>query len=162
MPASWSGSEGATALYHTGRPCSIDLGINDYDAIAATLTSHYQRNLQPLIEITPCYVQSVSSLLAMPFELAIQAPGAAHPELSSLGVIDDKLPTTHTGAAATLKIEDWWLGVQITNRILQTYIWTREGQLYLTCHFNDAFYEREFVERLLEEWRSKLVEELIA
>lgn len=163
VPAPWSGSKEATTLYHTGRPCSIDLGINeDYDAIAAMLTSHYQRDLQPLFEIMPYYVHSIGSLLAMPLELAIQAPGAAHPKLSSLGVIDDQLPTTYRGPTTTLNIEDWWLGVQIINRVLQTYLWTREGQLHLTCHFNDAFYERNLVEKLLEEWKPKLVGELVS
>ncbi|KAJ5512031.1 hypothetical protein N7453_004134 [Penicillium expansum] len=162
VTAPWSGPQGATGLYHTGRPCSIDLGVNkDYDAIATILTSHYQRSLQPIFEIMPCYVQTTTSLLAAPLELAIQAPGAAHPELSSLGVIDDRLPTVHTGPAATVEIEDWWLGVQIINRVLQTYLWTREGEIHLTCHFNDAFYEQGFVEGLLEEWKSKLVGELI-
>lgn len=163
VPAPWSGPQGATGLYHTGRPCSIDLVANkDYNTIATTLTSHYQRDLEPLFKILPCYVQTIGSLLATPLELAIQAPGAAHPELSSLGVIEDRLPTVHAGPATTVEIEDWWLGVQIINRVLQTYLWTREGELHLTCHFNDAFYEREFVEGFLEEWKAKLVEELIA
>ncbi|KAJ5698000.1 hypothetical protein N7462_000005 [Penicillium macrosclerotiorum] len=162
IPAPWSGSQGATALYHTGRPCSIDLSINEnYDAIAAMLALHYQRDLQPLFKIMPYYVQSIGALLATSLEVAIRAPGAAHPELSSLGVIDDQLPTTYPGPETTLNIEDWWLGVQITNRVLQTYLWTREGQLHLTCHFNEAFYERNFVEKLLEEWKSKLVGELV-
>ena len=163
VPAPWNGPQGATGLYHTGQPCSIDLGINkDYDAIAKTLTSHYQRDLEPLLKIMPCYVQRIGSLLAAPLELAIQAPGAAHPELSSLGVIDSRLPTVHAGPATTVEIEDWWLGVQIINRVLQTYLWTREGEMHLACHFNDAFYEREFVEGFLEEWKAKLVGELVA
>lgn len=162
IPAPWNGPKGATGLYHTGRPCSIDLDTNkDYDAIAATLTSHYRRDLQPLFGIMPYYVQSIGSLLATPLELAVQAPGAAHPELSSLGVIDDRLPTVHAGPAATVEIEDWWLGVQIINRVLQTYLWTREGEMHLSCHFNDAFYEGAFVEGFLEEWKSKLVGALI-
>ncbi|CAI7608362.1 unnamed protein product [Penicillium viridicatum] len=163
VPAPWSGPQGATGLYHTGRPCSIDLVANkDYDTIATTLTSHYQRDLEPLFKIMPCYVQTIGSLLATPLELAIQEPGAAHPELSSLGVIDDRLPTVHAGPATTVEIEDWWLGVQIINRVLQTYLWTREGKLHLACHFNDAFYEGEFVEGFLEEWKARLVEGLIA
>lgn len=162
VPAPWSGSQGATGLYHTGRPCSIDLDANrDYDAIAASLTSHYQRDLQPLFGFLAPYVQTIGALLATPLELAIQAPGAAHPELSSLGVIDKRLPTVHAGPAATVEIEDWWLGVQIVNRILQTYLWTREGEITLSCHFNDAFYERGFIEGFLEEWKSKLVKGLI-
>ncbi|KAJ5818338.1 hypothetical protein N7474_003929 [Penicillium riverlandense] len=163
VPVPWSGPQGATGLYHTGRPCSVELGVNkDYNAIAATLSAHYQRDLQPLFEMMPYYVQSIGALLATPLELAIQAPGAAHPELSSLGIIDDHLPAVHAGPAGTAEIEDWWLGVQIINRLLQTYLWTRVGQLHLSCHFNDAFYEQDFVEGLLKEWESVLVRELMA
>ncbi|KAJ5163255.1 uncharacterized protein N7500_005085 [Penicillium coprophilum] len=54
VSAPWSGPQGATGLYHTGRPCSIDLGANkNYDAIAANLASYYQRNLEPLFQIMP-------------------------------------------------------------------------------------------------------------
>lgn len=109
----------------------------------------------------PYYVQSIGSLLATSLELAVQAPDAAHPELSSLGVIDDRLPTVHVGPAVTVEIEDWWLGVQIINRVLQMYLWTREGEMHFSCHFNDAFYKRAFVKGFLEEWKSKLVGALI-
>lgn len=163
VPVPWSGSQGASGLYHTGRPFSLDFSVNkDYNAIAAALAARYQRDLQPVFEMMPYYVQSIGALLATPLELAIQAPGAAHPELSSLSVIDDYLPTVHAGPSGTVEIEDWWLGAHMINRILQTYLWTREGQMYLSCHYNDAFYEQEFIKGLLEEWESVLVGELIA
>lgn len=47
------------------------------------------------------------SFFAKPLELVIQAPGTAHPELSSLGVIDNSLPTFRVGSAATVEIEGW-------------------------------------------------------
>ncbi|KAJ5232147.1 hypothetical protein N7468_005103 [Penicillium chermesinum] len=123
VPAPWNGPQGATGLYHSGRPCSVGLGRNpDYDAIAMTLTAHYQRSIQPLFALRPFYVQNIGAMLAAPLELAIEAPGAAHPELSSLGVIDNRLETIHTGPAAMLKIEDWWLGVQVISQVLQGYV----------------------------------------
>lgn len=108
------------------------------------------------------YMQSIGALLSALPDLSIQAPGAAHPELSSLGVIDDRLQTRYTGPGATVEIEDWWLGVQIINRLLRTYLWTRGDELHLACHYNDAFYEGELVERFLEEWKSVLVDELVS
>lgn len=117
--------------------------------------------MNPLFGFLTTYVQTLASFYATPLELAIQAPGAAHPELSSLGIVDDSLPTVREGSAGTVEIEDWWLGVQVINRILQTYLWTREGEISLSCHFNDAFYERGFAEEFLGKWKSKLVEGLI-
>jgi hypothetical protein len=162
MPPPWHRAPGAVSVYHTGKPCSIDLGAHqDFDAIAGFLTSHYRRDLRPLFAIMADYVSKIGAMLALPLELAIQAPGAAHPELSSLGVIDEYLQSRYIGSGATVEIEDWWLGVEVVNRILQTYLWTREGQLHLTCHYNEGFWERQFVERFLEEWRAVLVKELI-
>lgn len=55
------------------------------------------------------YVQSISALLSAPLDLALEAPGATRPELSSLGIIDDRLRTRYTDPGATVEIGDWWL-----------------------------------------------------
>lgn len=162
VPAPWNGSRGATGLYHTGRPFSIELGATDFDTVANSLTAHYQCSLTPLWSLMPFYVQTIGAMLAAPIEIANQAPGAAHPELSSLGVIEDRLPTVHDGPAATVEIKDWWLGVQILDPILQTYLWTRDGEIHLSCHYNEAFYERKLVESLLESWKETLADDLLA
>ncbi|KAK2754388.1 hypothetical protein FQN54_007032 [Arachnomyces sp. PD_36] len=162
LPAPWRDQQGAAGLYHTGRLCSVDMDVNrDFNATARSLRSHYEQSLQPLFGHMTHYVQTMTALLSAPLELANQAPGAARPELSSLGVIDNRLQTTYTGPGGTVDVEDWWLGVEATNRLLSMFLWTRAGELHLGCHYNEAFYEQEFVERFLEECKSVLVDEMI-
>lgn len=57
--APWNGSQGATGLYHIDRPWTIDLTANrDYSSTAASLTSHYQRDMKPLLGILTSYIQA--------------------------------------------------------------------------------------------------------
>lgn len=56
--APWNGTQGATGLYHIDRLWTIDLTANrDYSSIAASLTSHYQRDMKPLLGILTSYIQ---------------------------------------------------------------------------------------------------------
>ena len=162
LPAPWNNHQGAAGLYHTGRICSIDMGVNkDYSSIAGFLRSYYEQDLQPMFGYMAYHLQRLGALLSTPLGLSIQDHGAARPELISIGVVDDRLKTRYTGARATVEIDDWWLGVQTTNRLLPMYVWTRGGELHFSCHYNDAFYEREFVEGFLGEWKSCLVDKLL-
>ncbi|KAH8703890.1 hypothetical protein BGW36DRAFT_287589 [Talaromyces proteolyticus] len=163
LPQPWNGVAGGAGLYLAGKPSSIEFtNMKEFTSIAGYLTTYYQRrDLQQLLESTADCVSQVGAILAAPPEVMLDAPGAAHPELSSLGVIEQRLPSRYTGATAILEIENWWLGVDIINRVLQMYVWTRDGQLHLTCHYNEAFYERDFIKRFLEEWEAVLVTELI-
>jgi len=79
-------------------------------------------------------------MLEVSIEQAIQAP--AQTGLSSLKVIDDRLKSRYTGAAATVEIEGWWMGLCMLTRTVLTYIWTREGQLHMEANYNEAFYEK--------------------
>ena len=160
LPEPWNGAPGALGVYHTGLTCSVDLATSkDFNAITTNLKANYRRDIPSRFSYMTDYVQKVGSILAVPIELAIQAP--AHPELSSLGVIDDYLQSKYTGPASTFEIEDWWIGVQVVNRILQTYLWTRHGQMNLQVAFNEAFYEKGYVEKFLEDWRDLLAKELL-
>ncbi|KAL4786493.1 hypothetical protein BJX76DRAFT_365578 [Aspergillus varians] len=164
LPTPWNGSSGAVAIYHTGKPCSIDFVENkDFTSVSGLLTAHYRRDIQPLFGVMADYVPKIGAMLAMPLDIILQAPGAAHPEFGSLGLVDNHLKTTYArnGSGVDISIEDWWLGVQIINKVLHMYVWTRDGRMYLGCHYNEAFYENEFVERFLEDWREVLVREMV-
>lgn len=52
--------------------------------------------------------------------------------------------------AAIIDIEDWWLSVEIINRLLETTPWTWDGQLNLPVSYNKAFFERDFVELFID------------
>ncbi|CRG91989.1 hypothetical protein PISL3812_09043 [Talaromyces islandicus] len=162
LPAPWNGSAAAGTVYHTGRPCSVEFGANKtYDEIAKFLTTDYKRDLQPLFDFMASYVPKIGAMLAAPLELALQAPGGAHPELSSLGDLDKRLKSRYEGAANAVEVQDWWLGVEIINRLLQSYLWTRNGELHIAHHYNEAFYDRAFVEQVMREWKATIVKELI-
>lgn len=162
VPAPWNGSAAAGTVYHTGRACSVDFGENKtYDEIAKFLTTDYKRDLQPLLDNMVDYVPKIGAMLAAPLEIALQAPGGAHPELSSLGDLDKRFKSRYEGAANTVELQDWWLGVEVINKLLQSYLWTRNGELHIAHHYNEAFYDRAFVEQIMEEWKATIVKELI-
>ena len=162
LPAPWNGSAGCANLYHTGKPCSIDFGENpDFDAVANHLSAFYRQDLGPLFDHMVDYTEKIGGILAAPLEVSLEGPGAARPELSSLGIVDRFLQTSYTGPCGTFEIEDWWLGVQIINRLLQMYLWTRDGRIHLGCNYNEAFYETKFAEDFVNEWRDVLVTELL-
>ncbi|KAL4972044.1 hypothetical protein BDW66DRAFT_164512 [Aspergillus desertorum] len=162
LPAPWNTSAGCASLYHTGKPCSIDLAqLPNFDAVAAHLSAFYHEDLQPLFGHMVDYHRKIGEALAMPLEAALQMPGAARPELSSLGVIDSFLRSSYRGPAGTFEIEDWFLGVQIITRLLQMYLWTRDGSMQLACHYNEGFYESKIITCFLEEWKQVLITELV-
>lgn len=47
------------------------------------------------------------------------------------------------------------------DRSIPVHLWTYDGQMHLSCNYNEAFYEREFVKRFVEEWKAVLVDELL-
>lgn len=105
LPEPWCGSSGAASLYIAGRPCSIDLGLNkDYDAIAGYFASHYQQDQRPFFGYMVDYMQKLQTVLSAPPEVAMRAPGAASPVLSSLGIIENILKSRYEGVARTIEV----------------------------------------------------------
>ncbi|OBT75537.1 hypothetical protein VF21_05886 [Pseudogymnoascus sp. 05NY08] len=164
LSAPWNGPQSAVSLYHTGLPFSIDLNEHrDFNAIAAEMRAIHARNLRNdeshnAIEFLTSYVRKALRALSTAPEDPLQAP--AYQTLSSLGVVNNYLHTKHCGKAATVEIEDWWLSVEIINRVLGTTLWTWDGQLNLSVSYNGAFYERSFVEQFIDGWGTELTRAL--
>jgi hypothetical protein len=167
LPAPWNGPDAAVSLYHAGLPYSIDLVTHqDFPSIAGHLGSYYGRNLaqgepRNLFGFLTEYVHKVLGLLGMQMQPDDPLKQPAHPELSSLGIINQYLAHQHVGAeASSIELEDWRAAVEVTNRLLLVYIWTWNGQMHLDANYNQAFYEPGFVDRFLEEWKGVLLTEL--
>ncbi|ELR04962.1 hypothetical protein VC83_02847 [Pseudogymnoascus destructans] len=160
LSAPWNGPQSAVSLYHTGLPFSIDLNEHrDFNAIAAEMKAIHTRNLrndesQNAIEFLASYVRKALGTLSVAPEDPLKAP--AYQTLSSLGVVNNYLHSKRDGKAATVEIEDWWLSVEIINRVLATTLWTWDGQLNLSVSYNGAFYERSFVEQFIDGWGREL------
>ncbi|KAL2783046.1 hypothetical protein BJX66DRAFT_319243 [Aspergillus keveii] len=161
LPEPWNTAAGCAILGHTGKPVSIDfLEHPDFNTVATHLSTFYSADLQPLFGHMVDLHRKIGEIMSMPFEDALNMPGAARPELSSLGVVDKYLKTKYSGPAGAFDVQDWWLGVQMMNRALQMYLWTRDGSMVLGCNYNEAFYPAEFVELFVEEWKGVLIKEL--
>ncbi|KAL5344880.1 hypothetical protein ACLOAV_010277 [Pseudogymnoascus australis] len=164
LSAPWNGPQSAVSLYHTGLPFSIDLNKHqDFNAITAEMGAIHARTLrndesQNAIEFLSSYVKKALGLLSAAPEDPLKAP--AYQTLSSLGVVDNYLQRKHCGKVATVEIEDWWLGVEIINRVLGTTLWTWNGRLNLSVSYNEAFYERSFVEQFIDGWGRELTKAL--
>jgi hypothetical protein len=57
---------------------------------------------------------------------------SAHPELSSIGRINDYLEAEFKEKAATIEVEDWWIAFEVINRLLLTNLWTWNGEMCLS------------------------------
>ncbi|KAI3008187.1 hypothetical protein CBS147346_2758 [Aspergillus niger] len=166
LPEPWNGSAAAVSLYHTGLPFRIPLypaqveKREEFIRLAREFTSLYKRNLakeapQNLFDFLPTYVGRVMQVLGAAPPDPLLAP--AHPELSSMGRVNQLLKTEVEGKEWTVKVEEWWVAIEVINRLLLTQVWTFNGELVLSVHWNEAFYERSFVEGVFDRWREELI-----
>ncbi|KAL4894455.1 hypothetical protein BDV59DRAFT_175509 [Aspergillus ambiguus] len=187
LPVPWNGPDAAISLYHTGLPFRMPLhpsspaciGSAEAETAATTttalretefvrlanaFTSLYRRDLaqetpRNVFGFLPAYVDKVMQVLSRAPTDPRQGP--AHPELSSMGKLNELLATEVKGTERTLRVAEWWVAVEVINRLLLTNVWTWDHQLVLSVNWNEAFYERELVEGLFGRWREELVMGLI-
>lgn len=164
MAPPFNGPAAAVSIYHTGIPFSIDLETNNgFEPIAAEMLKGYKRDLSKndprnVFQFIAQYVGKVLGVLGTPPSDPLRAP--AHPELSSLGIINDHVSAKYEGSASTLEVEDWWIAVEVINRLLLTNVWTLNGELVLSVNWNEAFHEDLFVSKFLDEWKETVFKEL--
>ncbi|OJJ36261.1 hypothetical protein ASPWEDRAFT_52065 [Aspergillus wentii DTO 134E9] len=162
LPAPYSSSSTAVSIYHTGIPFSVDLSLNNtFTSMASVLAKGYSRNLSKdeprnALQFQAEYVRKVLELLGAAPEDPLRAP--AHPELSSIGVVNGYLQADYEGKASRHEVEDWWIAVEVINRLLCTNVWTWNGEMKLNVNWNEAFYDEDFVINFLDEWKMALVE----
>ncbi|KAJ5784179.1 uncharacterized protein N7503_009391 [Penicillium pulvis] len=160
----YNGPAAAASIYHTGLPISVNLDLcKGFDAISASMSKDYKRKLNKdeprnLFRFMSEYVGKVLIALGAQPEDPLRA--AAHPELSSIGIINDHVLAKHEGPATTVEVEDWWIAIECINRLLLTNVWTWNDEMVLSANWNAAFYEDEFVSRFLNEWKEVVLESL--
>lgn len=164
LPAPYNGADAAVSIYHTGVPFSVDLSeCRDFDSIAAYFRTEYRRKLNQneprnMFNFLAEYVRKVLGLLGSTPPDPLRAP--AHPELSTLGIINDHLQAQYKGNAMSIVVQDWWVAIEVINRLLLTNVWTWNSKLSLSINWNNAFYEDSFVSQFLGEWKTALLKEL--
>ncbi|PYI22624.1 hypothetical protein BO99DRAFT_257453 [Aspergillus violaceofuscus CBS 115571] len=175
LPAPWNGPAAAVSLYHTGLPFRVPLPSaagatthpsDEFTRLSQTFTALYRRNLslstpRNVFRFLPAYVERVMQVLSR--APADPLEGASHPELSSMGRVNDTLTAEEVrGRVRTVRVTTWWVAVEVINRLLLTNVWTWEERMVLSVNWNEAFYAPELVEGLLGAWREELVRGLLA
>ncbi|CAI7589952.1 unnamed protein product [Penicillium glandicola] len=164
LPAPFSGPKAAVSIYHTGIPISIDLNVHkDFDSIATLVREVYKRdfsteNPRNIFQFLAEYVHKVIGILGSPPANPLHA--SAHPELSSIGIVNDYLPDIFKGSASVIEVEEWWIAVEVIDRLLRATLWTFNGQMNLSLNWNEAFYEDEFVHDFMNKWKETILREL--
>lgn len=156
-PHPYNGATNPVSIFHTGIPVAID--ASDFLGNAEQFRRIYAQNLtapgpRNMFSFLPCYVDKVCAVLTQPPPPEALPP--TEPSLSSLGVIDRYLDSTH----GDVEVTDFWLGVEMLTRQLMVYVWTRQGEMELSACYNKAFYTHEFVEEFLSRVQHILFEGL--
>ncbi|KAJ5633221.1 hypothetical protein N7490_009560 [Penicillium lividum] len=107
----FNGPAAAVNIYHAGIPFRIDLGVNkNFESIAANMLKGYQRDFSKngprnIFQYIAHYVGKVLTMLGSPPSDPLRVP--AHPELRSLGIVNDHIVTRYEGSVSTIEVEDW-------------------------------------------------------
>ena len=85
-----------------------------------------------------------------------EVPLSSEPLFSSIGIIDDYLKPNY----GTMKVKEFWAGVEMTTPQVTCYLWTWQGQMTGSACYNETFYEKTFIEYFLKRIISVLEDEL--
>ena len=86
------------------------------------------------------------------------APPPTQPVLSSLGIMDGYVASSHgSGKVCT---ERFWLGIGMLTPGVMCHMWTRGGRMVLSGCFNESFYAKGYVKEFLERVKGVLMEGL--
>ncbi|KAJ5549647.1 hypothetical protein N7513_006881 [Penicillium frequentans] len=158
----WNGTAGASGIYHTARLHSFNMeNGKDYHSISQIQSSFYAESIERTFGFMPLHIQNYTSMIDVPADVANVGSFTARAGMSSLGVVDDHLQNRYEGSRYTIEIDDWWIGTQCLNKELQGHVWTRDGQLHMAIHYNEAFWKNDDVEQFIDEWKSILATEFI-
>lgn len=162
-----SHSADPVALYMSGLPISLPSPTTGatFAFYAHALQALYSQSLAPdrslfLSSLKDWVTHTTGLLAAAPME-GMTEP--SEPALISLGLVDRYVEALYKDRGkkeeddedekmevAMVEVEDFWLGVEMLTRQLEFYVWTFRGRLVFSVCFNQAFYESEFVERVMD------------
>lgn len=112
-----------------------------------------------LLELEEALTRRVSAIVRAPAPKGW--PPAQTPDLSSLGVIDSRIRPKYGAADAPSKVvqlKDFWIGTEMLGRNIQFHVWTWNSQLTLSVCFNQSYYEKQFVDRVVDTVLKELLE----
>ena len=148
------------ALHIAGLP--LVLQLSSYADLALQLRYFYKLRIPPSADssikeaIMVPSTDMMADLVGEPPPAGMPAP--TEPLLSSVGVVDGYLKSDH----GSIKIKDFWVGVEMMTPQIIFYLWTWQGKMTLSAFYNETFYDQEFVQGFLQRVIDILTAELNA
>ncbi|KAI1385503.1 uncharacterized protein F4822DRAFT_345881 [Hypoxylon trugodes] len=142
----------------------------DFKTIVRELTVSYSRDLDKVwdpndgsgrtisfFQLTEVGIQRLMELISTPPPPGF--PLTTTPELSSLGKVENYFQHEYTypgRPASSVEVVDFWVGVNLTNPILQFHLWTWKDEITLSVTWNQTYYEKRFVYSFFDEMMEEL------
>ena len=157
-PSPYNGRTNAVSNFHTGIPVIVT--PSTFLDHTAQLQKQYTNGVivsgpNSLFNFLDCYVRKACDAFMRPPPPEAIPP--SEPALSSLGIIDHFLDKKHGN---NIEVLDFWIGVEMISRQIECYVWTWKGTLRLSGCYNEAYYDRGFVEKFLYMVKDILIEGL--
>ena len=146
------------AVHIVGLP--LALHTSTYANLALQLKQFYKQPLPPAADshiredVLVSYTNQMADIAGQPPPPDILAP--SEPVLSSIGVVDDYLKSKY----GEIEVKDFWVGVETTTPQIVCYLWTWQGKMVFSAFYNEAFYDKSFVQAFLERAMNILFTEL--
>ena len=146
------------ALQIVGLP--LVLQLSGYDDLAQQLKQYYKQRIPPSPDsstdeaIMIPATSKMADIVGQPQPVDFPAP--REPLLSSVGIVDGYLNPDH----GSIKIKDFWVGVEMMTPQIIFYLWTWQGRMTLSAFYNETFYDQDFVQQFLKRGIDVLTTEL--
>ncbi|KAL4875601.1 hypothetical protein BJY04DRAFT_232332 [Aspergillus karnatakaensis] len=156
----------AMGCYYTTMPLTVGLSAStSFAKLAETLSQYYSTCIKcnpERLESNAAFANLMAQLACSPEYLSAPVPSDAF--FSSLGIVESHLKRVYGGTprgAATVRVEDYRLWVDIVVGMNMAHVYTFGDQLRVAYHFNEGYEEGEMIKRYLEEMEGVLERELI-
>ena len=150
-PPPANGPAHAPSIRIVAMPIIVD-PTKPWSNIASGLQTLYGQSMDPTsdnLKVRVPYVEKATSYLAT-------APPSTEPNLSNLGVLENLVKKKY----GDIEINDVGTVVQMISPQLYMHSWSWDGETRFSVCYNEAFYEKPFVQGWLDELKANLLENL--
>ncbi|EFQ32283.1 hypothetical protein CGRA01v4_11144 [Colletotrichum graminicola] len=152
FPSSFVPHKHSIGSLQTALPLAADVGKdNTFESLSQSLHKQYKAPF--------AFVDNDFSYLGPYMAMSRQilesggVPPSSTPSLSSMGVVDDYLERRY----GDWEISNFWVSSTMMTGDFQMYLWTFGGKLTFSVCYNEAFYEAEQVDRIMEGTRDEML-----
>ncbi|CAL5872907.1 uncharacterized protein PFLUO_LOCUS7176 [Penicillium psychrofluorescens] len=141
----------ATGCWMVATPFTLPRGDFTTYARALQLKYHQPLSVDQWIEAEHygTYTKIFADLLSQPLPEGVVPPPQTCPQLSSLGRMDDKVQHEYEGPR-WVGVDHIELDMNLMGPGYMVYQWSWKGTFFLSASYNEGFYDRDYVERFLE------------